>query len=107
MPGAQQILADTPEGIEHALQLYADAAAAESAARCDKEFAKLVLDGLPAGTNGQPRRYGRWEVSRGRPGQILDQSSARAALEDAGLDVPTMPTAGRLRVTAAATKETT
>lgn len=90
--GVQQILAATPEGIEEALRLYIEGAAAESAGKKDKEFAKLVLANVPSGA------YGRWELGRGRPGEMLDQQRVRADYAARGEAPPMMPTAGRIIV---------
>lgn len=90
--GAQRVLAATPDGVEQALRLYAEAAAAESAAKKDKDFAKLVLTDVPTGD------YGRWTLGRGRPGEMLDQQRVRDDYAARGVPIPLMPTAGRLIV---------
>ncbi len=90
--GVQRILAATPDGIVEALRLYAEGAAAESAGKKNREFAKLVLADVPAGD------YGPWVLGRGRPGEMLDQQRVREDYALRGEPVPTMPTAGRLTV---------
>lgn len=59
--GAQRVLA-TREGIEQALGLYDAGRAAIKAGRDDQEFARAILDGVPAGT------YGAWRLSRTKAG---------------------------------------
>jgi hypothetical protein len=91
-PGVQRILAATPAGIEEALRLYAEGSAAAADGRRDQDFAKLVLEAVPAGG------YGRWELVRGRPGEMLDQQRVREIFAARAEPVPMMPTAGRLIV---------
>lgn len=63
------------------------------------ELKKQIRDDVPAGT------YGEWIRSEGTPREILDQPAARKALEQAGLEVPTVMTSPPVIVThVAATK---
>lgn len=91
-PGVQKVLAATPAGVEEALRLYANAAAAAGAAKKDQEFAKLVLTATP---NGQ---YGTWELDRGKPGSTTDMAQVTADYEVWGRPVPKKPTAGAISV---------
>ncbi len=91
--GAQQILAAEPAGVEAALKLYADAQAAESSAKKDKEFAKAVLEGTPHGA------YGRYTYSHGKAGSTVDMDAVAGLYEELGRPLPKKPSTPPIKVT--------
>lgn len=91
--GPQSELADTPAGVVNALDLYADGAARESAAKADKAFASAVL------RDTDPGDYGPYKLTRTRGSERLDQTRAVARMEAFGVEVPRITVAGSMRVT--------
>lgn len=60
-----------------------------------RELRKLTkrVDELKAAVKEiDPDTYGDWMYAHGTPREILDQPAARAALKEAGIDVPTKMT---------------
>ena len=85
MPGAagpQTQLAATPTGLIEILALALRASAAESQARKDKEFAKLVLSCTKDG------QYGGYNLSHGQDGEIDDTAAMREILTGLGVEIP-------------------
>lgn len=90
--GAQRSQSATIEGIAEALDVYARAAELSGPAEKDKEFAKLVLAGVPSGT------YGGWVLKRGKPGEMTDHAEAERLLAERGIPVPKKKKAGAISV---------
>ena len=93
-PGPQVVAAGTWEGLQHALELYATAAAAASTADADKKFAKMVLAATRDGT------YGGWKLSHGRDGDTDDVEAMKHLLTAAGIAIPRKPRAGAISIKA-------
>jgi hypothetical protein len=93
-PGAQVVAAGDWEGLQFILQLYADAAAQATAAEADKDFAKLVISRVKAGT------YGGFKLTRSKDGEMDDVEAMKAILAAHGIPVPKKRRAGATRVTA-------
>lgn len=82
--GPQRILALTIEGIAEALGLLFRSNKIKNEAEKDADFAKLVLEGVPAGT------YGPYSLKRRSTGEAMNQAAVRQHYESSGIKVPTV-----------------
>ncbi len=85
-------MAATIEGIAEALAIYAAGAALTGPGERDKDFAKLVLSGVPDGT------YGPWILKRAKPGEQPDQTAMIELLTRMGVPIPMKRRAGAISV---------
>lgn len=97
--GVQPAAANNAAALVQILALYANAAAASTAAGKDKDFAKLVLSRTDAGI------YGPWKLGRGKDGETDDTEAMKAILAELGIDVPKKRRAGAIRIGSAATRK--
>lgn len=99
-PDVQPAAAPNAAALIQILALYADAAAASTAAGKDKDFAKLVL------ARTKPGAYGPWKLTRGRDGETDDTDRMKAILAELGIDLPKKKRAGAIRIGAAGSRKT-
>lgn len=96
--GPQRLPDDVePDAIASAAAMYAQAQLTEKEAKQTKEFARALLEGVPAGT------YGAWRVTWSKGRSYLDQKTATELIEGFGAEPPIKRGSPAISVRAAGT----